>query len=75
MWTSVSVSVRVYIGEGEGLEEIGSEETGTGGVDVVSQEKWSRWMEEAGYMGLGVRAESGRSQQVGAAPGSDLSFQ
>ena len=25
-----------------------------GGVDVVSQERWSRWVEEAGYMGLGV---------------------
>lgn len=67
------VRVCVYVGEREGLGEIGSEETGTGGADVASQERWSRWTEEAGYVGLGVWAEWGRSQRVRAAPGSGLS--
>ena len=68
----VGVCLCVYVGEGEGLEEIGREETGTGGTDVASQEIWSRWMEEAGYVGLGVWAEWGRSQRVSMALGSGL---
>ena len=71
---SGSVCVCVYVGEREGLEEIGSEETGTGGADVASQERRSRWTEEAGYVGLGVWAEWGHSQRVRAAPGSGLSL-
>lgn len=57
---SGSVCVCVCVGE-EALEEIGREETGTGGTDVALQERWSRWMEEAGYMGLGVWAEWGQA--------------